>query len=119
MQDISLEKAVAVLQEQAAKVRDVEEVPLMEALGRTLAEDYTAPFANPPFDRSPLDGYTFAARGTEGATQVQPARLRIIGEECAGQYFDQPVPEEGIQWLKNLEGIVKVTYYSGTNGGQK
>ena len=93
MQDISLEEAVAVLQEQAAKVRDVEEVPLMEALGRTLAEDYTAPFANPPFDRSPLDGYTFAARGTEGATQVQPARLRIIGEECAGQYFDQPVPE--------------------------
>ena len=32
---------------------------------------------------------------------------------------DQPVPEEGIHWLKNLEGIVKVTYYSGTNGGQK
>lgn len=92
MQDISLEKAVDILLAQVSQVREAEEVPLMEALGRMLAEDYTAPFDNPPFDRSPLDGYTFAASGTAGAMAAQPAKFQIIGEECAGQYFDQSVP---------------------------
>lgn len=92
MQDISLEKAVSVLLEKVSQVREVEEVSLMEALGRTLAEDYVAPFDNPPFDRSPLDGYTFAASYTAEATAAQPAKFQIIGEECAGQYFDQSVP---------------------------
>lgn len=92
MQDISLEKAVEILLAQVSQVREVEEVPLLDALGRTLAEDYTAPFANPPFDRSPLDGYTFAANGTAGATVACPAKFQIIGEECAGQYFDESVP---------------------------
>ena len=92
MQDISLEKAVAVLLAQVSKIRETEEVPLMAALGRRLAEDYSAPFDNPPFDRSPLDGYTFAAQATAGADKAHPAELTIIGEECAGQYFDQPVP---------------------------
>ncbi len=32
---------------------------------------------------------------------------------------DQQVPEEGIRWLGNLEGVEKVTYYSGTAGGQE
>ena len=92
MQDISLEKAVAMLLAQVSRVREAEEVPLMAALGRRLAEDYSAPFDNPPFDRSPLDGYTFAAQATAGADKAHPAQLTIIGEECAGQYFDQSVP---------------------------
>ena len=92
MQDISLEKAIEILLAQVSKVREAEEVPLLEALGRTLVEDYTAPFDNPPFDRSPLDGYTFAASSTAGATAAQPAEFEIIGEECAGQYFDESVP---------------------------
>jgi L-serine dehydratase len=25
---------------------------------------------------------------------------------------DQEVPKESVEWLKNLEGVVKVTYYS-------
>lgn len=92
MQDISLEQAVEVLLEQVGPVRGTERVPLMEALGRTLAEDFAAPFDNPPFDRSPLDGYTFDSRAVASATPQAPARLRIIGEECAGQFFDRPVP---------------------------
>lgn len=65
----------------------------MEALGRILAEDAVATFDNPPFDRSPLDGYTFAASGTKGAQKEAPASFRIIGEECAGDFFAQEVPE--------------------------
>ena len=43
---------------------------LLSALGRILAEDYVAAFDNPPFDRSPLDGYTFAAGSTAGSETV-------------------------------------------------
>lgn len=69
MQDISLEQAISVLLEHTKKIEAVEEVPLLEALGRVLAEDAVATFDNPPFDRSPLDGYTFAAAGTKGGDE--------------------------------------------------
>ena len=39
MQDISLEQAISVLLEHTKKIEAVEEVPLLEALGRVLAED--------------------------------------------------------------------------------
>ncbi|SHK71311.1 molybdopterin molybdotransferase [Selenomonas ruminantium] len=93
MQDLSLEKAVELLKEHCHRVTAVEEVPLLSALGKILAEDYVAAFDNPPFDRSPLDGYTFAAERTQGHDAANPAMFQIIGEECAGDFFDQPVPE--------------------------
>lgn len=93
MQDISLEQAISVLLERTKKIEAVEEVPLLEALGRIFAEDAVATFDNPPFDRSPLDGYAFAASGTKGAQKEAPASFRIIGEECAGDFFAQEVPE--------------------------
>ena len=92
MQDLSLEKAVELLLEHCHRVTAVEEVPLLSALGRILADDYRAGFDNPPFDRSPLDGYTFAAESTQGHDAANPATFKIIGEECAGDFFDQPVP---------------------------
>ena len=93
MQDLSLEKAVDLLKEHCHRVTAVEEVPLLSALGRILAEDYVADFDNPPFDRSPLDGYTFAAERTAGHDAENPATFKIIGEECAGDFFDKAVPE--------------------------
>ena len=92
MQDLALEKAVDLLKAHGKRVTAVEEVPLLSALGRILAEDYTAVFDNPPFNRSPLDGYTFAAEHTAGHSADEPAYFRIIGEECAGDYFAQEVP---------------------------
>ncbi|MFV0636860.1 molybdopterin molybdotransferase MoeA [Mitsuokella sp. WILCCON 0060] len=92
MQDISLEQAIEVLLEHTKKIERTEEVPILEALGRVLAEDAVASFDNPPFDRSPLDGYTFASGRTKGATKENPASFAIIGEECAGDFFAEAVP---------------------------
>ena len=91
MQNLSLEKAVNLLQAHCQRVTAVEEVPLLSALGRILAEDYVAAFDHPPFDRSPLDGYAFAAEETAGHDADNPARFKIIGEECAGDFFGQEV----------------------------
>ena len=93
MQNLSLEKTVDFLQAHCQRVTAVEEVPLLSALGRILAEDYVAAFDNPPFDRSPLDGYTFAAEETAGYDAANPAQFKIIGEECAGDFFAEEVPK--------------------------
>ena len=72
MQDIELEQAIEVLLAHAVPVAETERVPLLDALGRVAAEDVYAAFDNPPFDRSPLDGYTFAAASTEDASAEHP-----------------------------------------------
>lgn len=91
VQDISVEQAVDMLLGRTREIEDVERVPLDHALGRVLAEDMRAPFPNPPFDRSPLDGYTFAAEATKGATERNPVRLAVVGEECAGAFYEKRV----------------------------
>ena len=91
MQDIELEQAIEILLAHTAPVSDTEEVSLLDAVGRVAAEELCAGFDNPPFDRSPLDGYTFAAASTRTATAESPVTLRVIGEECAGAFFDGTV----------------------------
>ena len=87
MQDIELEQAVEVLLAHTVPVAETERVPLLDAVGRVASEDVCAGFDNPPFDRSPLDGYTFAAASTANASAEHPVTLRVIGEECAGDFF--------------------------------
>ena len=87
MQDIELEQAIEVLLAHTTPVMETERVPLLDALGRVAAEDVYAAFDNPPFDRSPLDGYTFAAASTADASAEHPVRLTVVGEECAGDFF--------------------------------
>ena len=89
MQDISLEKAQELLLREVREIplSETESVPLLAALGRRLAEDCCAAFDQPPFDRSPLDGYALLATCTQGASADAPARFRVIGEECAGSFF--------------------------------
>ena len=77
---ISLERAIELLTANVKEISDVEGVSLIESVGRVAAENYFATFDNPPFDRSPLDGYALKSSDT-------PRRLKVIGEECAGDFF--------------------------------
>ena len=79
---ITLEQAIELLTAHTEEISDAEEISLLEAVGRVAAENYFATFDNPPFDRSPLDG--FALKSSDTAT---PRRLKVIGEECAGDFF--------------------------------
>ncbi len=54
-----------------------EEVALVDARGRVLAEDVSSPLDVPPFDCSAMDGYAVAA-GDDG-------ELRVVGEARAGR----------------------------------
>jgi molybdopterin molybdotransferase len=63
------------------------EVPLLDAVGRTLAADVAADRDVPPFRNSAMDGY--AVRAADVATA--PARLRVIGSIAAGGVPDRDV----------------------------
>lgn len=63
----------------------VEAVPLMESLGRILAQDIVSPVNVPGFDRSTMDGYAVRARDTFGASEAMPAMLDKAGEVFMGE----------------------------------
>lgn len=69
---------------QYAPVLDEEYVPLLEAVGRLLTRDVRSRFFQPPFDRSPLDGYAVMAADIASATPDAPVKLRVVDKLWAG-----------------------------------
>ncbi len=61
----------------------VETVPLIEAIGRVLAQPVAAKRDQPPFRASTMDGYAMQAAGLAMGSQ-----FRVIGESPAGGLFD-------------------------------
>ncbi|HET8626379.1 MAG TPA: gephyrin-like molybdotransferase Glp [Thermomicrobiales bacterium] len=61
-----------------------ERAPLLDALGRVLAEDVVADADIPPFRNSAMDGYAARAADLAGASRERPARLRVVAEGPAG-----------------------------------
>ena len=81
MEGIEFERAIELLTANVAVIDETEEVSLIESVGRVAAQDYFATIDNPPFDRSPLDGYALKSTDT-------PGKFKVVGEECAGDFFD-------------------------------
>jgi molybdopterin molybdotransferase len=67
---------------------------LLDALGRVLAEDVTAPEPIPPWDNAAMDGYALRGEDTRGASAEQPVPLRLSGTIGAGQIFDGSLEKE-------------------------
>jgi len=59
-------------------------VPILQALGRVLAEDVYADGDIPPLSNSAMDGYAIRAGDTLEANPDSPARLRVIYDLAAG-----------------------------------
>ena len=72
-------------------VLEVEEKPLLEAMGQTLAEDVVASFNIPPLDNSAMDGYAVRYSDITGAATEKPRVLQVIGQVAAGQLPDREV----------------------------
>lgn len=87
----TLEEAISLITDRVKPVIDIEEVELMEALGRVLAEDVTSPHNQPPFPRSPLDGYALQAASSKGATKENGVTLTVIEEIFAGSVGSKTV----------------------------
>lgn len=69
-------------------VLPAEQVPLLDALGRVLAQDVVAQDSLPPFANSSMDGYAVKASDLIAASAENPANLRVIGDVAAGAVPD-------------------------------
>ena len=83
---ISLEEARALVCGAVAPT-DVEEVGLLDAVGRVAASDLTSDIDVSPFAHSAMDGFALRAAEIGTATEEAPVALRVIAEIGAGDVF--------------------------------
>lgn len=84
---IELEQAVEILCAAVRPLERVEQAGLLQALGRVLAQDMVSGQPNPPFDRSPVDGYACRSADLAQVSPEHPARLRVAAEVDAGGWY--------------------------------
>lgn len=93
LEEITLKQAVDVILDCCNEIEDVEEVGLFEARGRVLAKDIVANMDQPPFDRSPLDGYALRGEDIKNAAKDSPVILTVVDEVMAGHMSHVRVKE--------------------------
>lgn len=75
---ISLEDGMRILLDCVTPITRQEQVGLLEATGRVLAEPIVASMSVPPFPRAAMDGYAVIAEDTFGAGNFNPVRLTLL-----------------------------------------
>jgi molybdopterin molybdotransferase len=80
---ISVEEALAKILNTVHTLGD-EPQPILDCLGRVLAEDVHSPLDVPPHDNSAMDGYAVQAGDIRKASIKEPKVLAVIGEVAAG-----------------------------------
>ena len=93
MTNVELELAIQIMDDSVNKIEDLEEINVEDARNRILGEDIYAPINQPPFDRSPLDGYALRAVDTTNASKETPVKLKVVDEVFAGGYTDREIKE--------------------------
>ena len=81
-QALSADDVLNFLAQLVVPVRETQDLPLFEALGRVLATDVTPPFDVPPHDNSAMDGYAFNGAALSDG---QSLSLQVVGTAMAGK----------------------------------
>ena len=81
---LQLEDARQLLLDKAVMIHETEEISIQDGAGRILGETLKAQMDQPPFPRSPLDGYAVRSADIEGACAEKPVTLQVIDEVMAG-----------------------------------
>jgi len=99
----------------------VERLPLLDALGRVLAESVRAPMTLPAWDNSAMDGYAVRGDDIDSATPDRPVTLRVLETVAAGRFATQPVGSgQAIRIMTGAplpEGADTVVRVEDTDGG--
>lgn len=88
---ITLEEAQEIILKNT-KIKGKEIISLFSAKGRILAEDVYSPIDQPPFPRSPLDGYAVLGEDLKDASRENPKKLKLIDKIYAGN-----IPKHTVQ----------------------
>ena len=101
--------------------RDVERVPLLDALGRVLAAPAIAPYTLPQWDNSAMDGYAVSAADVAHATADAPVVLPVHGTIAAGGFASRALRNgEAVRIMTGAplpEGADTVIRVEDTDGG--
>jgi molybdopterin molybdotransferase len=81
---ISADQALQIVLENVAPL-GVERIPILDALGRVLAETISSPRDIPGFDNSAMDGYAVRAADVAKASEASPVKLKVVETVGAGQ----------------------------------
>jgi molybdopterin molybdotransferase len=104
-QDISVRAAqeaiAAALRAVPAPTREIQTIPLQQALGRILASELLCPLDVPAHDNSAMDGYAFDGSALAGQATL---RLQVVGTALAGQAAN--VQLQAGQCLRIMTGAV-------------
>jgi molybdopterin molybdotransferase len=94
-----------------------EKVAIEDSLDRVLYEDVISPINLPEFQRSTVDGFALKAKDTYGASEKNPAILRVTAEIPMGQVSDIEMHEgeavkvaTGGMVLKGADAVQMVEY---------
>ena len=68
------------------RVLETESAPIVEALGRVLAESVESTISHPAWDNSAMDGYAVRSQDVASASSENPAVLRLIEDVPAGRF---------------------------------
>lgn len=88
MENIELQYALQIISNSVDEINETEIIKIEESMGRIISEDIYAPINQPPFNRSPLDGYALRSEDTKGASHINPIKLKVIDEVFAGKNID-------------------------------
>lgn len=91
MESITAEAALELVLQHTPIIQEKEKLPIDSVSGRVLAEDVKTIFDNPPFHRSPIDGYACKAADLVGAAREHPACLQVTREIDAGDYSEEEI----------------------------
>ncbi|MEM2031186.1 MAG: molybdopterin biosynthesis protein, partial [Archaeoglobaceae archaeon] len=92
-QILTIEEARKILFSRYKPIPKVEEVDLLSATGRVLAEDVYSAISVPPFDRATMDGFAVKAEDTFLAEENNPVKLKVLGKIEAGDWVDEELRE--------------------------
>jgi molybdopterin molybdotransferase len=102
-----------------------ESVSILQALNRVSAEEISAPYPLPSFNRSSVDGYAVKASDTFGATESMPAYIKVIGEVEMGSRPIQKVESSSALLIHTggmlpdgADAVVMLEYVQQTRDGE-
>ncbi len=104
-QALSVDKAQEFIQHLVQSLPPVaaQEIPLMQALGRIVAEDIISPIDVPAHDNSAMDGFAFDGKQLD----LAPLKLRVVGTALAGKAWQGNVKTG--ECVKIMTGAVMPT----------
>src|SRR5215218_235137 len=74
-----------------------ERVPVLDALGRVLAQSVSAPYTLPAWNNSAMDGYAVLAADIAGASGSSPVTLPVRETVAAGAFPSAPIAPGGAE----------------------